>query len=319
MKVAMIGCGGIAQAHLHCIHEAGDELVAAVDSNPQQAGKAAGAHGGQAMATVAEMLQVARPDAVIVATPPNVHRAVVSEVLDAGIPVLCEKPLAHTVDDCEALVAMAERAGVPAYVAYCHRFNPAARFMREKVRDGSLGAPLYFLNQFIGYAPDFRNLWRTIPEIAGGGVAADNASHSVDLFQYIIGPVADVSAALYFEPDVRGEMAASLLVTSESGVPGHITVGWVNSKDAATFEVCGTEQTLSYDYAREQDSVLSRRLGQEPELLPLGGAASVRFLQQYLAFRGAIMGRPSPAATFAEGLAVARVIDRCYRQAAAVR
>ncbi len=142
MKVAVIGCGGIAKAHLQCTQLCGDELVAAVDTNLENANAAVEQYGGIAMSNVDEMLAKVAPDAAVIATPPNVHKEIGSKLMQAGIPILCEKPLAHTVEDAEALVELADKTGIPAYVAYCHRFTPASQVMRDYAREGKFGRKL---------------------------------------------------------------------------------------------------------------------------------------------------------------------------------
>lgn len=319
MRVAMVGCGGIADTHLQCIGLAGDQLVAAVDTNPDNAKAAAEKYGGAAMPSVDEALRSTSPDAAIIAAPPNVHREIVDALLTAGIPVLCEKPLAHTVADAEAMVETARSAGVPAFVAYCHRFNPAAQAAREMVREGKLGRVLYFRNGFTGYVTAFDDSWRLDPAVSGGGSMIDTGSHSLDLFQFIIGPVTDITASLYFRDAGRGDHAGSLMALSKDGIAGHIMFGWVNSKPECMFEVVGADMSVSYDYVTSGATIQVYRPDAEVENVPLEAGCEVRFLGQYKAFRDAVEGRPTMLATFADALSVSRLCERCYDQASASR
>ncbi|BCW97355.1 MAG: oxidoreductase [Armatimonadota bacterium] len=316
MKVAIIGCGGIARAHAECVREfEEDRLVAVADIDREAAERFAAQWGGQPFPTVEDLLAKTLPDAAIVCTPPNTHREVVSALLSAGVPVLCEKPLAHIVRDAEALADLARETGLPAYVAYCHRFNPAARLMREYVRDGRTGRVHTFRNAFIGYAPHLTYAWRTEPDISGGGCLMDNGSHSIDLQQFILGPIVDVSARLHFDGQGRGDVAADVLAVGENGVAGLISVSYVSPRGEARFEIIGTEMSLEYDYATSGATVTAYRPGGEPERLELPGGCGVRFVEQYRAFREALQGRPTDLATFEEGLSVSRIVDRCQRQA----
>ncbi len=316
MNVAIIGCGGIARAHAECVREfEEDHLAAVADIDREAAERFAAQWGGKPFPTVENLLAETLPDAAIVCTPPNTHRAVVSALLTAGVPVLCEKPLAHIVRDAEALADLAGETGLPAYVAYCHRFNPAARLMRDYVGQGRTGRVHTFRNAFIGFAPHLTTAWRTEPDISGGGCLMDNGSHSVDLQQFILGPIADVYASLHFDGQGRGDVAADLLTISESGVAGLISVSYVSPKPEARFEIIGNEMALEYDYATSGATVTAYRPGHDPERLPLPAGCDVRFIEQYRAFREALQGRPTDLATFEDGLSVSRIIDRCQRQA----
>lgn len=314
MKVAVVGCGGIANAHLACIELEGDPVVAAVDTNADNAKAVAEKYGCPAMSSVTEMLEAVKPEAVILATPPNVHKQIATPLLNAGIPLLCEKPLAHTVEDSEALVELAEKTGTPAYVAYCHRFNPAAQLMRDYVADGKLGRVLYFRNGFTGYVTTFEGSWRLDPEVSGGGSMIDTASHSLDLFQFILGPMAEFKASFYFKDAGSGDLAGSLMVVSSDGTPGHIMFGWANSKSECLFELVGTEMSMSYDYVSSGATVQVYRPNEAVENVEIEAGCDVRFLEQYKAFKRAVEGKPTIAATFADGLAVSRACAECYSQ-----
>lgn len=315
MRVAITGCGGIAAAHAQCVEMAGDEIIAVADVNEDAARQFAGKHGGVAFKDVEDLLAQARPDAAIVCTPPNSHSAIVTALLEAGVPVLCEKPLAHTVADASDLVDAARRTGVPAYVAYCHRFNPAARLMRDYAREGKLGTLFTFRNAFVGSAPQLTTAWRTDPEISGGGCLMDNGSHSLDILQFIVGPVSEVWSKLHFAAEGRGDVAADLLTVGEGGVAGLISVSYVSARPQAVFEVIGSEMALQYDYESSGSTVTAFRPGAEPALIEMQAGCDVRFIEQYRAFSEAMKGRPTALATFDEALSVSRVIDRCQQQA----
>ena len=316
MNIVIVGCGGIARAHAECVEMTGqDRLAAVADVDFSAAESFAARWGGKPFRSVEDLLREVSPDAAIVCTPPNTHREVVSALLGAGVPVLCEKPLAHTVADAEALADLAAATGLPAYVAYCHRFNPAARLMRDRAREGAAGRLHTFRNAFLGFAPHLTTAWRTEPGISGGGCLMDNGSHSIDLQQFIAGPVTDVQARLHFDGPGRGDVAADLLTVSEGGAAGLISVSYVSPRPEARIELIGTEMALAYDYSTGGSAVLAYRPGREPEPVELPAGSEVRFVEQYRAFREALQGRPTDLATFDEGLSVSRIIDRCQRQA----
>ncbi len=318
MRIAMVGCGGIAQRHLITIREAGDELVAAVDPKLDNAQRAASEYGGQAFSGVEEMLGVLQPDAAVIASPPNVHLENASALLRAGVPVLLEKPIAHNLADAEALVSVQGETGVPAFVAYCHRYNPAVQYVREAYREGRLGHVNFWLNQFTGWAPVFMSAWRTDPVVAGSGVIGDNGSHAVDIFQFIFGPLREVHATLHYSHEGRADAEATLCGVSESGVPAHVMVGFLDSKGAAFFEAVGTELSLTYDYATSGATITAQKPGEEPETWPLPADSGVRFAAQFEALKAAIGGEEVDLCSFAEGRQVQEVIERCVQTAVVV-
>lgn len=315
MKIAMIGCGGIAQRHLITIREAGDELVAAVDPNLDNAQRAVEQYGGQVFSGVGEMLAALQPEAAVIASPPNVHLENASTLLRAGVPVLLEKPIAHTLADAEALTAVQAETGVPAFVAYCHRYNPAVQFIRQAYREGRLGHVNFWLNQFTGWTPAFLSAWRTDPAVAGSGVIGDNGSHAVDIFQFIFGPLREVHATLYYSHEGRADAEATLCGVSESGVPAHIMVGFLDSKGAAFFEAVGTELSLTYDYASSGATITAQKPGEEPEAWPLPADSGVRFAAQFEAFKAALNGEQVDLCPFAQARQVQEVIEKCVQEA----
>ncbi|WP_432490849.1 Gfo/Idh/MocA family protein [Kineococcus gypseus] len=130
-----------------------------------------------------------------VATPNHAHREVAAAAAGAGLAVLCEKPLAASLDDAAALVAACERAGVLAATAFDQRFHPAHRRAAELVADGALGTVtnvriVYGCWLPPGWAPPGSTTgdnWRVDPVRAGGGAYVDLAPHGLDLVGALLG------------------------------------------------------------------------------------------------------------------------------------
>ncbi|MBN1934284.1 MAG: Gfo/Idh/MocA family oxidoreductase [Anaerolineae bacterium] len=154
-------------------------------------------------------------DAVYVATPPSTHAEYAIRVAQAGKPVYVEKPMARTYAECQQMIAAREKAGVPLFVAYYRR--RLARFLKVKelVETSAIGEvrfvqiTLYQSPPPKGYDP--ANLpWRIIPEIAGGGLFLDLASHALDVLDDILGPITEAQgsasnqAELYAAEDIVG-------------------------------------------------------------------------------------------------------------------
>jgi predicted dehydrogenase len=140
-------------------------------------------------------------DLVDVCTPGSTHAEISVAALEAGKHVLCEKPLANTVEEARAMAAAAERAaaqGVRAMVGFNFRRVPAVALARELVAAGRLGAIRHVRAAYLGnhlLDPEFPLVWRLQVEQAGSGALGDLGAHAVDLAQYLAGDrIAGVSA-----------------------------------------------------------------------------------------------------------------------------
>ncbi|MFY1594869.1 Gfo/Idh/MocA family protein [Micromonospora sp. WMMD737] len=187
----VIGCGWVARDHVApAIRAAGHRLVAACDRDPA----AARALVPELLATadLHELLDHPEVEAVHVATPNHTHADVVATVAKAGVPVLCEKPLAATVADARRLVDAA--GGVLAGAAFDQRFHPAHQRIAGLVAAGDIGT-VTAIRIVYGcwlperWSPDGRphDNWRVDPARSGGGALVDLAPHGVDLVGVLLG------------------------------------------------------------------------------------------------------------------------------------
>jgi predicted dehydrogenase len=153
LKVAIVGCGKIADGHVEEIRKLGDvaELVAVCDREREMARQLAVR---QAISAVYDdfdtMLAKERPDVVHIATPPHVHLMLAKKAIDAGAHVLVEKPLTLRYEDSKALIDHAERAGKKVCIGYGYHFEPPAQRLRALIKEGALG-DIVHLEAFYGY------------------------------------------------------------------------------------------------------------------------------------------------------------------------
>ncbi|WP_433872645.1 Gfo/Idh/MocA family protein [Saccharopolyspora sp. CA-218241] len=220
---AVIGCGDVSTVHLEAIEAVGSELVAVCDTDPEVLAAAVERCGVPGFADHRALLAQVRPDVAHICTPHHQHVPVALDLLDAGVHVLVEKPLAHTLAAAERLVAAAERNPARIGVCFQNRYNATAQAARELLDSGELGAvlgatatvlwtrtPDYYL------AKPWRGRWAT----AGGGLLINQAIHTLDLVQWLVGDVVDVRgrAATRLHGDViEVEDTAELLLTHDGG------------------------------------------------------------------------------------------------------
>ncbi|WP_426265950.1 Gfo/Idh/MocA family protein [Sphingomonas sp. LHG3443-2] len=190
------GFGWVARDHmLPAIAAAGHELVGVADPSPAARIRAEQA-GTPAWSGMHDLLQQ-RPDAIYIATPNHLHLPPVAEAAASGTAILCEKPIAATLDQAEALVSAAR--GITYGTAFDQRHHPAHRAIRKEVAAGTIGQVTAVR---IAYAcwvdPAWRppgqveaSNWRADPQAAGGGAVIDLALHGLDLAEMLVGEPLD--------------------------------------------------------------------------------------------------------------------------------
>ena len=112
---------------------------------------------------------------------------------EAGIAVLCEKPLEASVDAAQALAGLVKQHDTLFMPAFCHRFHPAIIELKKLIDGGVLGELLLFRNIFGGYF-QLGNTFRADRALSGGGALIDNGCHSIDLYRFLMGDPTDVQA-----------------------------------------------------------------------------------------------------------------------------
>jgi len=195
IRVGIVGCGDIARSHLEGYLKNSVQPVAFFDLRREAAEKlAAGLSGARVYSDCRSMMESGEIDAVSICSPPAFHEEAACLALEAGINLLCEKPLAHTVPSAARIVDTAKTSGKTLMTAYRHRFIPAIAKMRQLIGEGRVGPPVLFNNIFCGSAPQMSQKWFSKKDIAGGGSMLDTSSHSVDLFRFLVGEIVDQRA-----------------------------------------------------------------------------------------------------------------------------
>lgn len=227
--IGVIGCGTIAQsAHLPAVARLRDRarLVGVADVRAEAAENAAKTWGAEAAYTdYHELLDRSDVDVVIVATPEFLHAEQVSAAAAAGKHILCEKPMAPSVDEADAMLAATRAAGVVFMVGHSRRFSPRYQAVHRAIQRGDIGpvrlarenerrprAMYSGLSLATGsWTPDGQKTWMQLPQYSLGAVML-NAIHEVDLLRWFVG---DEVTAVYAE---------SRAVTADSDVPDYISI-----------------------------------------------------------------------------------------------
>ncbi len=225
VKISLAGAGLIGRRHIEVMQGAVNDMELDSIVDPTEEGKAyAHSLGVKWFSSLKEMLNTAKPDGVILATPNQVHVENGLECIAAGCPILVEKPIATTFEEAQQLIEAAELANVPVLVGHHRRHNHLIQKARQIIKDGELGqlttvhASCWFYKPEEYFAPEWR---RKI----GAGPILVNTIHDVDLLRYLCGDVESVQAIA--SNNVRKfetEDTAAVLIKFKSGALGTLSV-----------------------------------------------------------------------------------------------
>jgi UDP-N-acetyl-2-amino-2-deoxyglucuronate dehydrogenase len=198
VRFALVGCGRISKSHFDALEKNQDriELVAVCDTDPKALAAARERGGVPGFPSLDAVLARSDADVVVLATPSGIHSAQAVRVAQAGRHVVTEKPMATRWDDGKRMVAECDRAGVQLFVVKQNRLNPTVRLVKRAVARGRFGRIFSVTcNVFWTRPQEYYDAarWRGTWEFDGGAFM-NQASHYVDLLDWLIGPVESVYA-----------------------------------------------------------------------------------------------------------------------------
>ena len=228
IRVGLVGCGIISGAHLEAWAQLGEraQVTAAADVDEAKAQAAAATAGARVM-TFEAMLADDTIDAVDLCLPHHLHRPFTEAALAAGKHVMCQKPIAHTLEDAEAMVAAGERSGRVLLIAESCRYDPLVPEARAVVDSGAIGDVLAVQvtmtwwqgNEYLGTA------WRFDEHLMGGGALVDGGIHYVDYLMHYAGLPAEVCCLTRRVRDCyAGEDVAAVTARHRDGVISVLTI-----------------------------------------------------------------------------------------------
>lgn len=286
LNVAMVGTGFMGKAHsiatavVPILFGAPVEIErkVVVDINEDLAKSAAHQYGFAEFATDWREV-VSRPDIDIVdiCTPNDTHAEIAIAAAKAGKHVMCEKPMAMTVEDAEAMLAAARETGVVTMVSYNYRHTPALQMAKRLIEEGRIGEIRTFRGYYLqdwGADPKAPLSWRYNKAKAGSGALGDIGTHVIDAARLLVGEFDEVNAIVKtFVPErplpagnffgQRGEASSEMgkvdvddhaltMIKFDNGVFGTIEVtrNAYGHHNQLGFEIVGTKGTIAFDYQR---------------------------------------------------------------------
>lgn len=242
MRVAVIGCGSIAkQRHAYeYSHNKDVEIAGFFDFLPERAQALVSLFGGRVYQSLDELLDDASVEAVSVCVANAFHADTTIRALEKGKHVLCEKPMAVTIEDCMRMIETAERTGRRLCIGQNQRLTPAHRRAKEIIASGEMGRVLTFQTMFSHGGPETwsveksRNTWFFKKSAAAFGSMADLGIHKIDLIKYLVGDEYDRAYSRMCTIDKTFEDGTPIevddnsveILTFRNGAFGTVTTSW---------------------------------------------------------------------------------------------
>jgi UDP-N-acetylglucosamine 3-dehydrogenase len=300
LKVGVIGVGVMGSNHARVLADIpGVRLVGIADPDRKQRDVVARTLGCAALNDVDGLLG-AGVDAVTIAAPTHLHHDLALQCISRGVHVMVEKPIAPTVEEGQAIVAAARRAGVTLMVGHVERFNPAVESVKRAIKNQDI---LSIAITRVGPFP---------PRMSNVGVVIDLAVHDIDLIRWFTD-----SEIVEIQPQLSSAVAerediALLQFRTASGVLAHINTNWLTPFKARTIHIATRDKYLIADlltlqvtecFGFQTDGSYSMRH------LSVGYAEPLR--AELVAFIDAVRNQRTPAVTGEEGVASLEIAIRC--------
>lgn len=310
IRVAMIGCGGNGRAHVASLLKIPNvEVVALADTNEQSLAAARSlAPAARAYADYRKLLDEVDLDAVEISTPHTLHYQQITDALNRGLHVLCEKPMVCSTAHAKSVIALAKRKKKVLAIAYQRHCVARYRFIKRLIDDGEIGKVL-FVNAFLSqeWVHFVRGTWRAQRALSGGGQLNDSGSHMVDFMLWATGLVPKRVSAFIENYDFEVDINSAVNVLFTNGAIGSLTVlGYAPMWwEDQTF--VGEKGMITL----RNDVIKLVRNGYETVQLVNAGA-DVSTDQNFV---DAIQGKAEPAAPAICGLRVIQLTEAAWRSA----
>lgn len=316
-RVGLAGAGGIAGAHAAALTALeGVRLAHVFDADPSRAATLAASHGAEPVGSLERLIETC--DAVFVCTWTAAHREIVQQVVAAGRPVFCEKPLAPTAAEARQMTDAVCSSGVVNQVGLPLRFKPGFAVLRRLLADPANGRVLTAtMHVQMGNRGKALSGWRRDARLAGGGMLLEVGFHDMDLLEWLVGPARSVAAYSCPGQYPGIEDAATVALQYAGGATGSLVAVWHEAPAVGPSRrlhvVCEHAQ-----YVVEGGTVL-HIAGQEQALQGEALRARARELSvpvnPHAAFVGAVTQNAAATPDFTEAMRTHVLIDAAYRSA----
>ena len=317
VRWGLIGCGDIARKRVAPAlrDSALCELVAVARARAELAESFAREYGARHWYSEwQEMLMDYEVDAIYVATPVHLHAEQVIAAAERGKHVLCEKPMALDVAECDRMIAACRSNDVKLGVAYYRHFYPAVRRVKELVASGELGVPVVAqMNAFEWFDPKTTDprYWLVRKELSGGGPMFDFGCHRIEVLLNVLGEISDVKATLsntLFDRDV--EDVATAIFRFARGACAVLTVSHAAREPQDTFDLYFSRGSVHISVLNEGTMRVISTNGERVETHPNATNIHQPLIED---FARAVLENRDPLVTGEVGRKVAMLEELIYR------
>lgn len=310
--LALLGTGAVAtRSFLPAIRRtAGARLTAVLSRDPGR-GKAFAAEAGAPAVYTSIAEVVANPDvhAVIVATPDAVHEEQVIAAAEAGVHVLCEKPMATTLAGAQRMADAVRRSGVTFAMGFTWRFLGGLRTAREVIHGGRLGTVRFVRALCTSLTPASAEVWRIDPARASSWAMSRAGTHGLDLYRWYFGEPTDVKAAVVSPRDGGNDELSAVMLTFPGGIVAEFVVSVLFP--ANSLEVYGDKGVLvGQNPFRHPPEAGAFRLNGEP----LSYEPADAFAAEVADFVHAVRTGQPPTTGLDDGLRNMEMLERVLRR-----
>ena len=259
VTLCLVGCGNIARAHWRGIryHAPKIDVTAVVDANVESAEAMAERTGAKAFSSLGQALAEGSFDAVDIMLPHDLHEQAAAEAFAAGKHVVLEKPMAHTLESAERILALAAKTDVVFMVAEQAQYWPDVAKAKQLIDDGAVGEVLDARACFydpLTHDPQAPKPWRFDLARAGGGIVIDGGAHWIRPLRMMLGEIDEAIGVVGSHvPGMEGESWAQALFRFRSGVTATFNMLLYDSPVGAThdFRITGTAGEIIIEHGRE--------------------------------------------------------------------
>ncbi len=251
MKIGVIGVGSMGQNHARVLDDLG-VLCGVVDANKEVAERVGNRFGVPWFNNTSEMLEL-EPDGVTIATPAGTHLEVSEEIVDAGINILMEKPIAQSLEDAKSIVEAARKRGLVLAVGMIERYNPVVSTTKILLKEGNVGDVISISSRRVSSFPS---------RVSDMGVIFDLAIHDIDVMRYLLDEkVVKVYTMGGTSYDNSGyEDHANIMLQFNNGVTGVLEVNWLTPHKVRTLSITCSNDYIEVDYITQSLVVTSSQL-----------------------------------------------------------
>ncbi len=314
MKIGVVGVGSMGQNHARVLDDLG-VLCGVADTDTIVAKKVGERFGVPWYSDTSELLKQ-DPDGITIATPASTHLEVADKVIDAGINVLVEKPIAQSREDAKHIVEAAQKKGVVLAVGMIERYNPVVSTAKTLLKEGNVGDVISISSRRVSSFPS---------RVSDMGVIYDLAIHDIDVMRYLLDQrVVKVYTMGGTSQDDNGfEDHANIMLRFQKGVTGVLEVNWLTPHKVRTLSITCSNDYIEVDYITQSLVVTSSQLIEydvsnlfdiplEHNIRKFSVKRQEPLKREMLDFMKAIAGKKEPLITGDDGMESMRVAEAAY-------